>query len=339
MKRFSVGLLVLLIAAGTRAFAQGANVDVTVLPQAAVAGTTFTRAGFLVCVGTTADVDQYGTETTPTSGVANQNFTNLPVGAAVRVTVTKTGYIGVQLNTTLRAGWDNHLQASMNLGSGGPSCATAPTTTTPTTTTVRVSGTSISTVPLTTTAPAARLGRQVLPHWGTALSTSAYRTLDCGILGNNWVATALIGRELEAIDQISVRCSQLIESGKVGPDQRILGPWGGTGGDPYTLACPTAYAIIGFEVHLRNNQLRGLSLKCRRLNGGLVDTSISEETTVVIGDQGGESVSSTRCGSGRPVRAFKLGKDVFRTGSVVDLVAPTIIAAMQVTCEQPRYGT
>src|SRR5688500_2174871 len=125
---FPMILIAASMIASSGAAAQGANVDVTVFPQATAAQPVTTRAGFLVCVGTATDVDQYGTELTPTGGGANQNFRNLPVGAAVRVTVTKAGYTGVQLNTTLRADWNNHLQASLFPGSGGPACAAASTT-------------------------------------------------------------------------------------------------------------------------------------------------------------------------------------------------------------------
>lgn len=120
----------LLFSSGTAA-AQGANLDLTVFPQAVSGQAPPTRAGFLVCVGTSSDLDQYGTETTPTGGVANQNFRNLPVGTQVVVTVQKAGYTGKQLATTLRVGWDNHLQAPMYAGSGGPSCPSAATSAPP----------------------------------------------------------------------------------------------------------------------------------------------------------------------------------------------------------------
>ncbi len=103
--------------------AQGANVDVTVYPQASAGQTAPPRDGFTVCLGTSADYDQYGTQVTPFSGVANQNFRNLPVGGTAIATVTKAGYIGARTSRTLTADWTNHLQVTMNPGSGGPTCS------------------------------------------------------------------------------------------------------------------------------------------------------------------------------------------------------------------------
>ena len=108
--------------------AQGANVDVTVFPQASAGQTAPSREGFTVCLGTSADYDQYGSQITPFSGVANLNFRNLPVGGTAVATVTKPGYIGARTSRALTADWTNHFQVTMNPGSGGPTCpsVTAP---------------------------------------------------------------------------------------------------------------------------------------------------------------------------------------------------------------------
>ena len=102
-----------------------ANVDVTVIPAATPGQPPPTREGFTVCIGTTADRDQFGRQLTPASGVANTAFLNLPTAQAVLITVEKTGYQGAQQTRTLTPSWTNHAQIQMQPGSGGPSCGAA----------------------------------------------------------------------------------------------------------------------------------------------------------------------------------------------------------------------
>ena len=107
--------------------ANTANVEVTVIPAPVVGQPPPTREGFTVCIGTTADRDQYGLQATPAAGVANQAFRNLPTGASVVITVAKAGYVGWESTRTLAAGWSNHVQAQVQPGSGGPTCGVPPT--------------------------------------------------------------------------------------------------------------------------------------------------------------------------------------------------------------------
>ena len=106
-----------------------ANVDVTVLPAATAGQPVPTREGFAVCIGTPADRDQFGRQSTPANGVANEAFRNLPTGTSVLITVQKAGFRGWEQTRTLAAGWNNHVQAQVQPGTGGPSCGA--TTATP----------------------------------------------------------------------------------------------------------------------------------------------------------------------------------------------------------------
>jgi hypothetical protein len=101
-----------------------ANVDVTVVPSYQPGQTPPPREGFLVCVGTSADRDLYGSQLTPTNGVANTAFRNLPTGQQVIATISKSGFAGMERTITLAADWNNHIQFHIQPGSGGPTCPT-----------------------------------------------------------------------------------------------------------------------------------------------------------------------------------------------------------------------
>jgi hypothetical protein len=113
--------------------AQGtANVDVTVIPAYSAGQTVPARDGFLVCIGTAADRDLYGSQLTPLNGVANSAFRSLPAGVQVVVTISKVGWSGVERTLALSDGWNNHIQVNPQQGSGGPVCpATSGGTVTP----------------------------------------------------------------------------------------------------------------------------------------------------------------------------------------------------------------
>lgn len=345
-------LLILAMTSASVAYGQGANLDVTIYPQTPVGQSPSTRAGFLVCVGTSTDLTKYGTEITTTSGVANQNFRNLPTGTAVRVTITKAGYTGVQLGTTLRTGWDNHLQATINPGTGGPACTTPSSTPPSTPTSTPTSGaTSYPTrlpqrtiAPPPTPAPAPRLGEQTLTHWGRQLSSSKYTTLDCKSFGNNYVIIGIRGKHGEGVDQISLLCRKLTPEGSVFagfyPDDRYTATIGGNAGTNFTTACQSGTAVVGIEGTMLMEQVRGLIFRCQALTKGLANKDfVVPVSTAYIGNKTAPDWGPNYCGSGRPARALRVGKDVFLTGiPFADFVAPTIIAAVQLICEQPPYN-
>ncbi len=121
------GLLIVAIAmSATAVGAQNtANVSVRLQPAHNAGSTPPPLYKFQVCVGTAADPDKYGADVTDRTGLAN-NFTNLPVGVPVTITVSPwplRGYRGWQTTRTLTAGWSNHIQAGIQPGSGGPSCS------------------------------------------------------------------------------------------------------------------------------------------------------------------------------------------------------------------------
>jgi hypothetical protein len=121
-------ILFIAVAGGVVAAAGGqgltANVDVTVFPASTPGQPPPTRDGFSVCIGTSADRDQFGRQLTPASGVANTAFLNLPTGQSVLITVEKSGFQGIEQTRTLEGGWSNHVQIQIRPGSGGPSCGT-----------------------------------------------------------------------------------------------------------------------------------------------------------------------------------------------------------------------
>ena len=324
--------------------AQGANVDVTVFPQAVVGQPPPSRAGFLVCVGTATDLDQYGTEITPTGGVANQNFRNLPVGATVRVTVTKAGYVGIQLNTTLRTGWDNHLQASMRPGTGGATCAPATAIAPPPSAPVRLDGTPIYPVsptpppaPAPAPAPLPRLGEQTLTHWGRAVHSSEYRTLDCKAFGTNWVAAGIFGKSGEGIDLLGVKCRKMTTTGIAGAETRNTGTHGGTAGTTFERNCPSNSVMIGVSGKIEREQVRSVVIYCKTLDLGRA-TSGTALTVSSAGGTAGTQWGPDVCAGGRSVRAIKVGRDIFLSGIPLgNLFAPDVIAAVQLICEQPTY--
>ena len=121
----ALALLAAVSSAPVETRAQGtantANVSIQVQPQHNAGSEAPTKRFFTVCVGTPDDLDKYGRQLTRSDGVAN-SFVNLPVGINAVITVEKGQYKTWQTTRKLTAGWTNHMQAGIQLGSGGPSC-------------------------------------------------------------------------------------------------------------------------------------------------------------------------------------------------------------------------
>lgn len=125
---FAMGIVLAPVDAGAQ---NTANVSVQIQPSYNAGSTPPSLYKFVVCIGTAANPRQYGLDLTNGTGLANQ-FTNLPVGVPVTITVSPSrGYRGWQTTRTLAAGWSNHIQAGLQLGSGGPECVPAAATPAP----------------------------------------------------------------------------------------------------------------------------------------------------------------------------------------------------------------
>lgn len=328
--------------------AQGANVDVTVIPSYSAGQPQPSREGFLVCIGTAVDRDQFGSQITSWNGVANQNFKNLPVGAQVIVTVNKAGFAGLERNATLHADWNNHVQVNPQAGNGGPSCPgfspPAPTgtptggTATRGATHVQVAGTPIfpvsptsgsgtqTAVPGATRAPQAIYPDEYLPMRGNVRSTD--QVIDCRQFGPNYFLVGLRGQAGMAIDRLSAVCSYG-DNESIG-DHKSPQAVGGMGGTSFYRFCGTFEFVYAISGTVDNNQVRSLHLHCKdvgAINPGKIDMLNG------IGNHVGSNFGPDRCTQNRLVQAIRIRTAPFATGTAVtNAVAPTIVSGIQLIC-------
>lgn len=325
--------------------AQGANVDVTVTPGYTAGQAQPARDGFLVCVGTAADRDQHGSEITPANGVANRNFTNLPVGAQVVVTVNKAGYTGIERIAVLQSGWNNHLQVAPQAGTGGPACPGFVASTPPTgpssseggarqlqisgIPTLRTAGTSTSPTP-------ARLGEQILMERGNfMLHPDHFATLDCKRFGSSYVMVGVNGKHGQGVDQLQVECKELKASSGLSATTQWSPRWGGNDGNVFERRCGAGKVVSGIRGTIDRGQVRSVILDCKTISASGLTTG-SPSPLVVIGGQTGSSWPADSCAEGRPARALRVSKDIFSSGIPLgSLFAPWVIGGVQLICEQP----
>lgn len=312
--------------------AQG-NLVVSVIPQDEAGRAAGARDGFVVCVGTAADTDSRGRATTNSSGIAT--FSGLAAGG-VTVTASKAGYVGQQRAAAVVNRTTMSVPMFLRAGRGGTGCGLA-TVKQPATSGVAIPGTD----PVYSVA---RLGEQTLAARGTYFSEPHHPTydhlVDCGAFGESWSIVGVDGTHGQAVMRIRLVCGQIRTTG-TWTTTKITTPMHPTGlygqGEAFNQTCGADEVITRMMGTINQGQVRSLQFQCSKLGARGLTTGSFSKTLATIGKISGSAFGPDACSGGRPARALKFASGhLAKTDYGLAFVAPPIISAFQLICEQPE---